>query len=216
MIIQDEATSQYGLIDQNGREILPCEYNAMKFLFVNRFNPKTYVAVQSRGSYGVYDTSGQEVVAPLYDDIEGGEYTDTFTVKSHDVYGVVNLEGQEIIPVEYEYIANSAQRMIGALKKEGSDRTLSLYMENGTLQNSFPVEIALSARRSDAAWFSFSNWGTIITLGTESESSGSSEVMRYNLSGNAQNQERGWWGDSLIGDQYFGYLDGTQLSFFRY
>lgn len=63
-ILQDPATDYYGLVDSSGREILPCQYGDMFYLTVNKLDPKTYVAVQEKGSYGVYDLTGTQVLAP--------------------------------------------------------------------------------------------------------------------------------------------------------
>lgn len=82
LILQDPTNQQYGLYDITGEEILPSEYGEMKFITVNNYEPKVYVAAQSKGSYGVYDLAGTEIVSPMYDDIvEGAGYADCFFVQ---------------------------------------------------------------------------------------------------------------------------------------
>lgn len=92
-IVQDPATDYYGLVDSTGKEILSCQYGDMAYLTVNKLDPKFYVAVQEKGSYGVYDLTGSQVVAPSYDSIRGADFSDGFVVCYHDRYGVVDLTG---------------------------------------------------------------------------------------------------------------------------
>lgn len=103
-IVQDESTSYYGLIDSEGNEILSCDYKDMEYLIVNKSNPKYYVKVQEKGSYGVYDLSGQLVVSPDYDIIFGTEYIDAFYAVSNDNKLYVDLDGNEI---DYDSMTNS-------------------------------------------------------------------------------------------------------------
>lgn len=89
LIAQNDTDQQYGLYDMSGEEILPCEYGDMAFITVNSYDPKVYVAAQSKGSYGIYDLSGAEIVPPSYDKIVGGaDYADCIIVEKAGSYGV--------------------------------------------------------------------------------------------------------------------------------
>ena len=44
LIAQNDSDQQYGLYDMSGQEILPCEYGDMRFITVNSYDPKVYVA----------------------------------------------------------------------------------------------------------------------------------------------------------------------------
>ena len=125
-IVQDETTSQYGLMDASGQELLPCQYGDLYYLYVNQLEPKTYVAVQDKGSYGVYDLTGRQVIAPRYDGISGALYNDAFLVEYHDAWGAVNLSGGELLPVQYDAVADSVQHMYAALTSAGGSSTSPL------------------------------------------------------------------------------------------
>lgn len=125
-IVQDETTSQYGLMDASGQELLPCQYGDLYYLYVNQLEPKTYVAVQDKGSYGVYDLTGRQVIAPRYDGISGALYNDAFLVEYHDAWGAVNLSGGELLPVQYDAVADSVQHMYAALTSAGGSSTIEL------------------------------------------------------------------------------------------
>ena len=125
-IVQDETTSQYGLMDASGQELLPCQYGDLYYLYVNQLEPKTYVAVQDKGSYGVYDLTGRQVIAPRYDGISGALYNDAFLVEYYDAWGAVNLSGGELLPVQYDAVADSVQHMYAALTSAGGNSTIEL------------------------------------------------------------------------------------------
>ena len=110
-IVQDETTSQYGLMDASGQELLPCQYGDLYYLYVNQLEPKTYVAVQDKGSY---------------DGISGALYNDAFLVEYHDAWGAVNLSGGELLPVQYDAVADSVQHMYAALTSAGGSSTIEL------------------------------------------------------------------------------------------
>ena len=139
-IVQDPATDYYGLVDSTGKEILSCQYGDMAYLTVNKLDPKFYVAIQEKGSYGVYDLTGSQVVAPSYDSIRGADFSDGFVVCYHDRYGVVDLTGQEIIPLDYTGISCSAQGMVAGTKQADGGYTVDLYNKDGSLSQSWPAK----------------------------------------------------------------------------
>ena len=138
-IVQDESTSSYGLIDKEGNEILSCDYMDMYYIYVNHYDPQVYVAVQEQGAYGVYSLSGEAVIPPSYDGIEGSDYNDSFIVESRDQYGVVDLSGEEILPVAYGCVCCSAQGMYAASNPETS--MMEVYDAGGNLTSSWNATI---------------------------------------------------------------------------
>lgn len=141
LILQDPTNQQYGLYKITGEEILPCEYGDMKFITVNNNDPKVYVAAQSKGSYGIYDLTGVEIAAPVYDNVvEGARYADSIIVRKADVFGAVDLQGNEIVPVQYADVASSPKGLLGAVTS-GTACNVDLYTSDGTLQGSFQTEL---------------------------------------------------------------------------
>ena len=104
----------WGLIDNNGNEILPLEYRTI----ADKVN-KGLVEIRSNKRIGYVDVTGQILLEPIYKSV--GEFVDGYAVVSktsyyydedgHDkersVYGVINSQFKEIIPcifdsIEYE------------------------------------------------------------------------------------------------------------------
>ncbi len=136
-IVQDESTERYGLVDDMGNEILPCKYGDMYYLTVNLAAPKLYLAVQDKGSYGVYDLEGNILVTPYYDKIEAVNFNDWFFVCNHDQYGVIDLEGNEVLPIEYFAVDCSVKGMLAATKENNDGATVEVYTSNGEPYSSF-------------------------------------------------------------------------------
>ena len=171
LIVQDPENQQYGLYTSAGEEVLPCEYGDMQFITVNTYEPKTYVSVQARGSYGVCDLSGAEIVAPMYDDItDGTAYVDCIIVEKSGSFGAVNLQGEEIIPTNYNDIASSPKGILGAVKKEGTVCTVDLYASDGTSQGSFQTELintgTIMGGKGETT-LQFSDGGNRISIGSD-------------------------------------------------
>lgn len=199
-ILQDPATDYYGLVDSSGKEILPCQYGDMFYLTVNKLDPKTYVAVQEKGSYGVYDLTGTQVLAPAYDSIEGASFSDAFVVGYHDSFGVVDLTGQELVPMDYLGISCSAQGMFAGTKESDGGCTVDLYQKDGTLSDSWSAH-------SSSDPYAFYGYGTELhgakcyTLSGEEISLIGNLLAPNSVSDNSS---------SLVAP-YFCYTDGSQL-----
>lgn len=196
LIVQDPESQQYGLYTAAGKEVLPCEYGDMRFITVNTYEPKTYVSVQTRGSYGVCDLSGAEIVAPAYDQVSGAEYADCILVERSGSFGAVDLQGNEILPVQYTNIACSPKGNLAAVSS-GENTLVEFYGPDGSLQSSFQDDV-------NASSIYFYNWGEILTFGGSY-----TDGARRTLSGEE-------WNGMLApfsGNGYFGYCHGTTLSF---
>lgn len=205
IIVQDEINSYYGLINDRGKEILPPQYGDMKFITVNEYEPKTYVVVQEKGSYGVYDLAGNQIVTAEYDDITGLDYADGFIVRYRDTYGVMDLTGAELIPMQYVSIACSTQGIIAALQEKEEACQCDLYDVSGALYNSFLVENDLGEVTVE-----FYGYGEYITVSYLRDGIGFSKSTRYNYDLNGTRIEEGPRQES-IGEGYFYCVDGGQL-----
>lgn len=214
LILQNPETQKYGLYDTTGKEILPCEYGDMKFITVNNYNPKVYVAVQTKGSYGVYDLSGTEIVPPMYDDIAGGMlYVDCIIVQKSDAFGVVELKGNEIVPVQYSNVACSPRGELCALSRDGTSFTVELYSLDGVLQNSFPVKFdwnqTINTNNLKSS-ISFNNWGSFVTVNAIYGTSKYTVYSQtYDLAGALQKHIIGY---DFTGNNYFSYIAQNELS----
>lgn len=206
LIVQNPEDQQFGLFDADGNEVLPCEYGDMRFITVDSYEPKVYVAAQSKGSYGVYDLDGNEIVAPTYDDIvEGAEYADCIIVQKSDAVGVVDLNGDEVIPTQYDDIACSPQGMLGAR----AGYTIDLFSSDGALQNSIDAETVEGASGElGKPVVSFYNYGNIVCITAEDSAMNLTE--RYLLDGTVFS---GLVSLMITDGPYFDVVDGSTLSF---
>lgn len=120
----------YGLIDQNGKILLPVEYNIDFPLIFNsnvayyNISKKDYSGVlkdmEERGisferamliaptKYGMMNSSGQIIVPALYDQIDwnivSGKY---IRAKKNNKWGMFDINGKQILPFSYNFIAIS-------------------------------------------------------------------------------------------------------------
>lgn len=179
-IVQDKTTERYGLINDTGGEILPNEYGDMYYITVNPANPQTCVAVQEKGSYGVYDLAGSVMVTPYYDNIQAAEYGDFLIAEYHGQYALVDLKGNELLGPEYEQITVSLQQTIAALKTDGAGYTLHLFDQNLSAIGSYPLDL------SQVQEFYFSDNGKAVAV-QESAGNWVAAAVRgkwYGLDGN--------------------------------
>lgn len=217
-IVKDETTEHYGLVDVKGKEIMPCEFGDMYYLTVNLFSPKRYVAVQDKGSYGIYDLEGNVIIEHLYDSVvENTDYTDSFVVGNDDMYGAVDITGKEIMPVQYRAIATSPKGILAGLKGDDKNYTVDLYSASGALQKSFPVDLeqglitALAGVSTSNRGYeiSFSNWGSNIDMSIDIGDK--NYELTYDLNGTIQKIGTRVFEDKGESD-YFFYVNGTSMS----
>lgn len=152
-IVQDESTERYGLVDDMGNEILPCKYGDMYYLTVNLAAPKLYLAVQDKGSYGVYDLEGNSIIKANYNSIQSATYGNYFIAEQLDKYGLLDLEGNELLGMEYEDIAVSINGNIAVSKIENESFVIQLFDNMLMPISSWSVDIPGS---SDLEMFKFS------------------------------------------------------------
>ena len=87
----------YGLVDFNGKEIVPLQYDRV-------FSFSEERAIVKKGEFhGVIDKTGKEIVPPKYDDIFNFREGKAI-VKKGGLYGVIDKTGKEIIPCKYNNI----------------------------------------------------------------------------------------------------------------
>lgn len=95
----DEVTRRFyfGLLDSNGREVLPAKYDAIDRLY------KGFAVVTKEGKKGLINEHGEELTKFEYDDMRfiGESY---YTVRKGTLNGVIDVTGKLVIPIEYKYI----------------------------------------------------------------------------------------------------------------
>ncbi len=114
IVFQNSITGLYGLINQNGKEIIPFKYK-YSFYFVNGL-----AIVHTDSGEGVIDNNGNEVIQPMYKKIFRQEIKDKilladknfsyqkstyFTAEKDEKWGLFDSTGALIIPFEYGFIS---------------------------------------------------------------------------------------------------------------
>lgn len=95
--ISDDDFFAWGVIDPEGKDIIPAKYHKIEFLDNKHF--KVYL----NKKWGIKDIENKFLVAIKYDWIK--EWSEgTIIVKNSELYGVLNENGKEIIPIEYPEI----------------------------------------------------------------------------------------------------------------
>lgn len=108
-----------GLSDLNGKVIIPCD----KYHYVYEVKRKgfpRYFRVDYLGKYGLCDSTGYEVVKPLFDDVEPN-LNGTATVQVGLMKGIIDFNGNIIVPVEYTDIdlGKDGKYNVSLFKKKG-------------------------------------------------------------------------------------------------
>lgn len=94
---------KYGIIDINGNELLPCEYDDLYSLK----NTDNSIIIEKDGKKGLVDSTGKKVIDTTYKDILplGDDYKLGYIVVDEDNnYGVVDCNNQEVLKPQYEDI----------------------------------------------------------------------------------------------------------------
>ncbi len=96
--VEDETSGLWGLQDNDGNQIAPCQYDGSFGFEGDR------AIVRQNGKYGVIDKSGREVIPCTYSYIEGaGE--GKFLLIEGDKLGFAKDDGTVFLPIQYDLVA---------------------------------------------------------------------------------------------------------------
>lgn len=138
--------NKYGIIDNTGREIVPCIYDHIKGIY-EYFEIDYYFRVRKNNKYGIINKEGIEVIPCVYDDVlqlYGGGVTvkksseeyfvsyrnkryddaepfsaDYTMVRNNNKCGFIDRMGNEIIECVYDLYYNLDEYPLALLCKEG-------------------------------------------------------------------------------------------------
>lgn len=106
-----ESEKYYGIIDKNGKNILPIEYNYLlsmsdgNYIEISKTDYLTYEYKK-----GAINSDGEIIVPCIYDNIYPSSSDDKYiTVQRNDLYGVVNIWSVLVIPTIYYFILSQKQ-----------------------------------------------------------------------------------------------------------
>ncbi len=101
--IKVQKNGKYGMIDIEGKEILPCEYDELYSLK----NTDNSIIVKKDSKIGLVDSSGKVIIQPEYKTIKGisTDYKLGYIVGiAENKYGIVDCNNQKVIDTKYEEI----------------------------------------------------------------------------------------------------------------
>lgn len=128
LIVVDEETKKYGLVDPFFKIIAPFEYE-----FINRFkgNPSYYVTNANRKT-GMLDSTGKTLLDPIYNNIYNTEFS-KIALNLNGKWGIKDLNGKTIQPLVHDSIDKCAGDYVNLKKGE---EWLRINVATGEIQNS--------------------------------------------------------------------------------
>ena len=134
-ILKVQKDGKYGLIDYDGKEILPCKYENIDSL---KGVTSVYVTVKD-GKQGLCDNIGNIIIQNEYAGIKAltAKYENGFIVKSaEDKYGVIKYNTVQVLDTKYEDIKNIYSNSMYVVKENGSWKVIN-EEEQTILANGF-------------------------------------------------------------------------------
>ena len=104
-----EKKEGWGVIDYQGKEIIPCKYDGIKW---DIWGHRDIIQVILENKNGHFDTLGNEIVPPVFDQRTNG-YRSWYSFNKHGLAkvwknnkaGLINKKGKVILPIEYMAIS---------------------------------------------------------------------------------------------------------------
>ncbi len=127
---------RYGYINDNGKQILPLEYNELSRINDIEDNKNAYLIVAKNGQFGLTKNEN-EVIKNEYQSISYDKNNSTLVVEKSKKYGVLDLDGKNIVPVKYNQI-----NIVGIYIYAKNDEETVAYNNDGT-KASINMDIAI-------------------------------------------------------------------------
>lgn len=120
-ILRVKKNGKYGLIDFNGKELLPVEYDEIIVLP----GIQNSILIKKEGKTGLVNDSGSIIVEPEYKEIKniGNNYKNGYiTINQEGKYGVISATKKQILENQYEEIAQTYLGQYYLIKQEGKQK----------------------------------------------------------------------------------------------
>lgn len=146
-VLKIEKGGKYGLIDLNGKEILPCEYEEITVIA----NIQNAIKIKKDGKYGVVDTEGNEILKIDYQNIEtlGKDNKSGYIVQSVEgKYGIMNYSNSLVVDVQYDKIDKVYGNDLYVVEKEGKQILVNKEQEE-VLNNDTYTQITAILKTRD-------------------------------------------------------------------
>lgn len=123
-VLRVQKNGKYGLIDLNGKEILPCEYEEIKALQ----GIENSLIIQKDGKVGLTNNKGSIIIEPNYKEIKnlGETYKEGYiTINDENKYGIISTTKKQILENKYEEIEQIYFKDYYLIKENGKKKLIN-------------------------------------------------------------------------------------------
>lgn len=124
-VLRVSKDGKYGIIDFNGQEVLPCEYDEIAALKGTSNN----FIVKKDGNVGLVNEKGQTIINTEYKDIltlKEGYKNEYIIVNSDNKYGLISTSGTVLIEPTYEEVKYLESSNLFAVKQDNTWKLMDL------------------------------------------------------------------------------------------
>ncbi len=199
-VVRNEGSGMYGVIDETGKSVLPCEYGEISF---DQAESQTVLKVMNKGSYGVYNLKGQELIPCEYTEITLTPYADLCMVKTFTGENdVLDFNGESILPTAYDIVKFAYGNVVaGKSATETEEGSIAVYQPDGTQIKNFTLE------EESILDFTIGNGGNTIAVNYLVNGMGFLDFENcFVVEG-----EKTTWSDTLSESGYLLFMDGGSL-----
>ena len=123
-VLSINENGKYGLIDLEGKKILPAEYTSINSIE----GIQNILKIKKNGKFGVVNLEGKEILPTIYSEIDiiGSDAKSGFIVKNEqNQYGVINYSGETALDIKYEEIYKIDGNELYVVKQNGSQKLVN-------------------------------------------------------------------------------------------
>lgn len=165
---------KFGLINLDGKEILPCEYDSITTLK----GIKNSIIVKKDSKVGLVNTDGTIIVPVEYSDILAitEDYKNGYIVKNTESkYGVIKSDGQIALECKYDDIKHITENSMYIVKLDGSWK---VSLEDGTSYLEGKVANAISMNNGNVIVNNNGKYG-VLNIQTDLKIPSEYELLAY-------------------------------------
>lgn len=121
-VLKVEKDGKYGVINLEGKELLPCEYDE-----IDTIKPiKNVLITKKDNKYGLADEIGNIIIENNYETITAltDKYENGFIIKN-DKYGIINYDKKQILETKYDEIKNIYGNNMYVVKENGTWKVIN-------------------------------------------------------------------------------------------
>lgn len=173
-VLKVQKEGKYGLINLDGTETLPCEYDSITALK----GIKNSLILKKEGKVGLANTDGTIIVPVEYSEVNAvtENYQNGYIVKnSENKYGIIKLDGQIALEAKYDNIKNIRDNDMYIVKIDGKWKVLA---NDGTIYLEGLVDNAVSMNNGYVVVAEKNKYG-IINIYTEAKTPVEYEELTY-------------------------------------